>query len=74
MILMNAYNIHFHDKIKKKFLISLTTRVFLSYWENFLGTQKQVQIRHGKGVIAVLVIKVLLYVTVKPVLKATCIK
>ena len=36
--------------------------VFLSYWKNFVGTEKRVRIIHGKRVIRVRAIEVILYV------------
>ena len=45
---MSTHNIQFHDKIS----------VFLSYPKNFVGTQKQVQINHGKQAISVRAIEV----------------
>ena len=37
-ILMSTHNIQFHDKIRKNPQIF----VFLSYWKNFVGTEKRV--------------------------------
>ena len=54
---MSKHKIRFHDKIRKipkKF-------VFLSYRNNFVGTQKRVRISHGKRAIGVRAIKVRLY-------------
>ena len=57
-ILMNTHNIHFYDKKKgKKILKYPLINVFLS----FLWTQKRVRISHGKRVVGVWVIEVLLY-------------
>ena len=36
--------------------------VFLSYWTNFVGTQKRVRISHGKRAIGVRAIEVQLYI------------
>ena len=47
---MSIHNIQFHDKIRKF--------VYLSYWKNFLGTQKRVRISHGKRAIGVRAIEV----------------
>ena len=56
-ILMNTYNIQFHDKIRK-----FTKRfVFLIYLTNFLGTQKRARICHGERAIGVRAIEVRLY-------------
>ena len=57
-ILMSTHNIQFHDKIRKFPKIF----VFLSYWKNFVGTQKRVRISHGKRAIGVRVIEVRLYI------------
>ena len=58
---MNTLNIPFHDKIRK------LPEIFLwSYRKNFVGTQKQVRIKHGKRVIGVPVIEVLLYIQTAP--------
>ena len=56
---MSTHNIQFHDKIRKflKYLFCL------SYRKNFVGTQKQVQISHGKQAIGVQAIEVRLYKT-----------
>ena len=54
---MSTHNIQFHDKIRKKHEIF----VFLSYWKNFVGTEKRVQIIHGKRAIRVRDIEVTLY-------------
>ena len=35
--------------------------VFLSYWKNFVGTEKRVRIIHGKRAIRVRTIEVILY-------------
>ena len=47
---MSTLNIQFHDKIGKFPGIF----VFWSYWKNFVGTQKQVQMSHGKQAIRVI--------------------
>ena len=41
---MSTPDIYFHDKMRK------FPEIFdlLSYWKNFVRTQKQVQISHGK--------------------------
>ena len=36
--------------------------VFLSYWKDFVGTEKRVRIIHGKRAIAVRAIEIILYV------------
>ena len=54
---MSTLNIQFHDKIKKK----IPKYVFLSYWKNFVGTEKRVRIIHGKQAIRVPAIEVILY-------------
>ena len=36
---------------------------FLSYWKNFVGTEKRVRIIHGKRTIRVRAIEVVLYMT-----------
>ena len=51
---MSTHNIQFHDKIRKFPLVF----VFLSYWKNFVGTQKRVRINHGKRAIRVRAIEV----------------
>ena len=55
---MSMHNIQFHDKIRKK---SLYNCFFLRYWKNFVGTEKRVQIIHGKQAIRVRAIEVILY-------------
>ena len=54
---MSTHNIQFHDKIRKK---SFT--VFLSYWKNFVGTEKRVRIIQGVRAIRVRAIVVILYI------------
>ena len=54
---MSIHNIQFHDKIRKFPLVF----VFLSYQKNFVGTQKRVQISHGKRAIGVRAIEFRLY-------------
>ena len=51
-------SVQFHDKIRKK---SLNIFVFLSYWKNFVGTEKRVRIIHGNRAIRVRAIEVILY-------------
>ena len=51
---MSTHSIQFHDKIRKIPEIF----VFLSYRKNFVGTQKQVRISHGKRAIGVRAIEV----------------
>ena len=46
---MSTHNIQFHDKIRKFSLIF----GFWSYQKNFIGTQKQIRISHGKRAICV---------------------
>ena len=58
---MSTHNIQCHDKIRKKILIF----VFLSYWKNFVGTEKRVRIIHGKRAIRVRAIEVILYKRMK---------
>ena len=58
---MSTHNIHIHEKIEKKILISPYIFIFCSYRKNFTGTQKHVRISHGKRVIVVRVIEVVLY-------------
>ena len=54
---MSTHNIQFHDKIRK-----LPKNIcFWSYRKNFVGTQKQVQISHGKQAIGVRAFEVQLY-------------
>ena len=53
---MSTHNIQFHDKIRKNPLIF----VLLSYWKNFIGTEKCVRIIHGKRAIRVRDIEVIL--------------
>ena len=53
---MNTHNIKFHDKLRKKSL----NICFLSYWKNFVGTEKRVRI-HGKRAIRIRAIEVILY-------------
>ena len=52
-ILMITHNIYFYDKIRKFLCYIPKYSVFLNYWENFLGTQKQVRMSHGKRAIRV---------------------
>ena len=60
-ILMSTHNIQFHDKIRKNHLF-----VFLSYWKNFVGTEKKrVRIIHCKQAIRVRAIEVILYFVFK---------
>ena len=56
-ILMSTHNIQFHDKRRKNPLIF----VFLSYWKDFVGTEKSVRIIQGKRAIRVRAIEVILY-------------
>ena len=56
---MNTHNIQIHDKIRKKKYINIC---FLSYWKNFVGTEKRVRIIHGKRAIRVRAIEVILYI------------
>ena len=56
---MSTHNIQFHDKNKKK---DSLVSVFLRYWKDFVGTQKQVRIINGKRAIRVRAIEVILYV------------
>ena len=51
---MSTHNIQFHEKVTKIFDL-------WSYRKNFIGTQKQVRISHGKRAIRVRAIEVLLY-------------
>ena len=54
---MSTYNIQFYDKERK-----LPKNIcFWSYRKNFVGTQKQVRISHGKRAIGVRAIEVRLY-------------
>ena len=53
---MSTHNIQFHDKIRKN-----TQIFFLSYWKDFIGTEKRVRIIHGKRAIRVRAIEVILY-------------
>ena len=57
---MSTNNIYFHDKLGQFVKMSLII-CFLEPSEEFLGTQKRVQIRHGKRATGVRVIDVLLY-------------
>ena len=56
---MSTHNIQFHDKIRifLKYLF-----VFLSYWKNFVGTEKKVRLIHSKRAIRVRAIEVILSV------------
>ena len=54
---MSTHNIQHQDKIRKNPYIF----VFLSYWKNFVGTEKRVRIIHGKRAIRVRAIEVILY-------------
>ena len=56
---MSTNNIQFLDKIMKK---SPLIFVFLSYWKDFVGTEKRVRIIHGKRAIRVRAIEVILYI------------
>ena len=69
---MNIHKIHFHDKIKNNPEIFLHVS-FLSYRKNFLGTQKQVRISHGKRAIDVRVIEVLLFIVLYCCVALYCI-
>ena len=60
---MSTHNIQFLDKIRKK---NPQIFVFLSYWKNFLGTEKRVRIIHGKRAIRVRAIEVILYLELVP--------
>ena len=55
---MSTHNIQFHDKNKEK---NPCIFVFLSYWNNFVGTEKRVRFIHGKRAIRVRAIEVILY-------------
>ena len=57
---MSTHNIHFHDKIEKQIPKYSLIFDFLCCRKNFLGDHKQVRISHGKRVIGVRVIEVLL--------------
>ena len=59
-ILMSTHNIQFNYKIRKSPYIF----VFLSYWKDFVGTEKRVRIIHGKQAIRVRAIEVILYMDV----------
>ena len=54
---MSTHNIQFYDKIRKNPYIF----VFLSYWKDFVGTEKRVRIIHGKRAIRVRAIEVIPY-------------
>ena len=56
---MSTHIIQFYDKIRNLSLIF----VFLCYQKNFVGSQKRVQISHGKQAICVRTIKVRLYLS-----------
>ena len=56
-LIMSTHNIQLHDKIRKFPQIF----VLLSYRKNFVGTQKQVWISHGKLAIGVRATEVWLY-------------
>ena len=47
-IIISTHNIHVHDKNKKKKNEIAQLFVFFSYRKNSLGTQKRIQITHGK--------------------------
>ena len=51
-ILMSTLNIQFHDKKRKNPYIFAS----LSYWKDFIGTEKRVRIIHGKRVILVVIL------------------
>ena len=53
---MSTHDIQFHDKLRKKSL----NICFLSYWKDFLGTEKRVRIIQGKRAIRVRAIEVIL--------------
>ena len=53
---MSTHNIQFHNILKKYIIF-----VFLSYWKNFVGTEKRVRIIHGKRAIRVRAIEVIPY-------------
>ena len=57
---MSTNNIQFHDEIKKSYFF-----LFCCYQKNFAGTQKPVQISHGKRDIGVRAIEVRLYLGLK---------
>ena len=54
---MSTHNIQFHDKIRKQ---NPDIFVFLSYWKDFVGTEKRVRIIYGKQAIWVRAIEVIL--------------
>ena len=54
---MSTHNIQCHDKMRKNPSIF----VFLSYWKDFVGTEKRVRIIQGKRAIRVRTIEVILY-------------
>ena len=61
-ILMSKHNMHFHDKIRQQ-IPKISLRIFfLDYRKNFVGTQKRIQISHGKRYIGVRVTEVLQYI------------
>ena len=55
---MSTHNIQFHHKIRKNPKIF----VLLSYWKDFIGTEKSVRIIQGKRAIRVRAIEVILYI------------
>ena len=57
--LMSTHNIQFRDKTREMSQFF----VFLSFWKDFVGTEKRVRIIHGKRAIRVRAIEVILYVT-----------
>ena len=57
---MSTHNEQFHDKIRKNSLIF----VFLSYWKDFVETEKRVRIIQGKRAFRVRAIEVILYLLV----------
>ena len=58
---MSTHNIQFDDKIRKQIF------VFLSYWKDFVGTEKRVRIIQGKRVIRVRAFEIILYFVVNMV-------
>ena len=58
---MSTHNIQFDDKIRKQIF------VFLSYWKDFVRTEKRVRIIQGKRAIRVRAIEIILYFVVNMV-------
>ena len=78
---MSTHNIQCHDKIRKNpkyifffFYFFFFFFFFLSYWKNFVGTEKRVRIITGKRAIRVRAIEVILYFLNQIWYQVMCIK